>query len=68
MLFCAIKFINMFVFPDEVRPIIKAFLGWDKQKTLFVIVLNFLPIISSKLIIIYIYNILKCIYDRKFVC
>ena len=38
---CAIKLKRMFVFPDPVIPIIRAFLGWFKQKTLFVIVLNF---------------------------
>ena len=41
----------MLVFPEFVLPIIKAFVGCDKQNVLFVIVLNFLPIISSKLII-----------------
>ena len=39
----------MFDFPEFVFPTIKAFLGCDKQKTLFVIVLNFLPITLSKL-------------------
>ena len=34
----------MFVFPELVFPKIRAFLGCDKQKTLFVILLNFLPI------------------------
>ena len=55
----------MFVFPLFVLPIIKQFLGCDKQKTLFVIVLNFLPIILSKINYrhIYLYH-LKCIYNR----
>ena len=36
MEFCAIKLNKIFAFPEFAFPIIRAFLGCDKQKTLFV--------------------------------